>query len=252
MESCAVGNSDHHAVAALYTEFQREIDAMQVVFCQEKRQLDLLAEEIQEEVHLLAGRVCGIGNPMSSALPPPRQVSWCIENAAAMADYHSNFGESAREACLERGFRLQECPGVDFLLKFFPSGGESRSMTKHAISCRLVFEVSGAAANGLQLGISLSIRVVLAESRANVVPDDASVLSRMPRNIHVASAKHEARGETSLICEGILPLDLTDSNIFCDVEVIVRSWDPEVQTYATDWTAACQDFLDEDTEDEKV
>jgi len=248
------------AVAPLHTELQKEIDAMQVVYTQEKCQLELLAQELENEVQFLRDHTrcaSGVQQPEpqlnSNALPPPRQVSWCLDNIAAMASFHCSAGESARSLCLKKGFRPQECPGVDFMLLFFPSGGELLSLTKPSLCCRLCLEVSGATAVGLQLAVALSINLAVANAGTGDASETSEGEASPPgESIHVASAAKDIHGCGKVHCDAIWPLGVPTSSIICQVELSVRSWNADLYRYETEWLAGCQDLPDEDTDSESA
>jgi len=246
------------AVAPLHTEFQREIDAMQAVYLQERRQLELLVQDMEAEVQVLRGHVescCG-REPKelsSSSLPVPRQISWRLDNAVAMGSFHRSAGETARTSCLQKSFRLRELPGVDFSLRFYPSGGETQALARQALCCRLLLEVSGAASDGLCLGVTLSVALELQADVQSAGAEAAGLGPAARPCRHVGSSSEEIYGCGEVLCDGVWPLDVPAWSIICRAELTCRSWEADVYSYETEWLAGqdgrpCVGSSDEDTD----
>merc|ERR1712232_1191365 len=135
-----------------------------------------------------------------------------------MGSFHKNSAENTRSSCMQKGFRLQECPGVDFSLRFYPSGGNVQTSAANSLSCRLLLEVSGAVAEGLHLAVALSISFDLSvESKRTMEQQDEQDTCRT-----VASVTDEIVGTGELQCDGIWPLDVAASSIICRAELTFR------------------------------
>lgn len=219
-------------------EFQREIDAIQAVYLEERRQLEMQIRGINDEMLALCGHLWpsahilaeedGIADDAPLDMLPPeegsnglarRRVRWHLKNTEALCRSAVSSGYCAREC-----FRLLECPGVNFVLTFRPFEDDVTD-AEFPLPCKLEFHVSGAATEGLRLSVGLSI---CAESPATCARESSEcryVLTEL------ASISDELLGADNAVCDVFLPSPVPA--IVCQVALAVLSWDAEVLRFET-------------------
>lgn len=227
------------AGAPAQMEFQREIDAMQLVYSQERRRLELLLRELQTELEELQGQ---LGPAREERLRPafdkeaeaglvPRLVCWRLENAGAMYAFRASDADPAH--CSEECFRLKECPGVDFALRFFPMGGEPDAAGLRT-QWRLTLQVSGAAAEGLRLAVGLAVGFSFVAGACPCPDLGFEAVMPMPES-------QELLGAGKVTRVGAWPPEEEPgmvAAIVCQASLTVRCWDAEPLVYETEWLPA--------------
>eukprot|EP00927_Polykrikos_kofoidii_P072288 TRINITY_DN68424_c0_g1_i1.p1 TRINITY_DN68424_c0_g1~~TRINITY_DN68424_c0_g1_i1.p1 ORF type:complete len:343 (-),score=34.21 TRINITY_DN68424_c0_g1_i1:57-1007(-) len=258
------------AVAA-HMEIQREIDAMQVVYTQERRRLEILIRELEEEHRLLRDRIrarepsrlrstsggsaaesFGTVHPASvqdsadAGGLPGRQIRWRIEDPLRLLEGSSS-GQVTKGVVAQDRFRVPECAGVSFGLTFLPQG---ETMTESSC-CRFAFEVSGSMAEGLALDVNLWIDVEPASS-SNHVARNASNGSGLARaqsggnqtNGNVSVMNSQLHGAGQAWCDGPVLLDVCKLQngsasqarvIVCCANFVVQSWNAPMIHHQTVW-----------------
>lgn len=151
-----------------HVELQREVDSMQAVYTQQRRELEMLARSFECEVQILREQLQkarveqsvaqegGEAAKCWSGTARARQVRWRL---GGTCDFAWEAPDPAHHARQE--FQLPECPGVHFSLAFFPFGGVM--IASSARGWRLALEVSGVMAEGLRLETQLSVTLEVSE-----------------------------------------------------------------------------------------
>eukprot|EP00747_Dinoflagellata_sp_TGD_P169254 gnl/TRDRNA2_/TRDRNA2_197774_c0_seq1.p1 gnl/TRDRNA2_/TRDRNA2_197774_c0~~gnl/TRDRNA2_/TRDRNA2_197774_c0_seq1.p1 ORF type:complete len:280 (+),score=46.71 gnl/TRDRNA2_/TRDRNA2_197774_c0_seq1:78-917(+) len=255
------------AAASQSIEIEREIESMQFSYLQEKRRLEAQIRDVACEVQQLHERAeaCSSHPPRRSAPDEEssiveaegtmleassvaaRRVKWRLENARAMRSCHQISPDPNHR--LQERFRLEECPGVEFALAFYPTGGSShgsaaQNLPGSALPCRLALRAVGEACQGLHLGVKLSVDL------------EESGYGRSGRQIAFLSG--ELRGDGEVVCDGLWPADAPASAVVFGAELTVLGWDAEVLCYESEWMksnqganeADCLDDDDSDSEDD--
>jgi len=190
-----------------FMEIQREIDAMKVVYTQEWGQLERLVQEVDDEVQRLRSQAKVLrGQDVDSQVP--RQVWWRLEHL------------KPEWSCVRECFPVEECPLVDFTILLCRREGDRSALT--GASCRLELQVAGPATEGLRLSVSLSI---------GVVAPSEDFTSGGPR----LTVSEELRGSGSIVCDTVLPDDLSDKVVVCCAELMVLSWDADTFLFESVW-----------------
>jgi len=241
------------AAVPAHVEIQREVDATQAVYTEERHQLELQIRDLEGDVQRLWEEIAAtqrIGFPCSGCGEVPllqRHVVWCLEGGGCGTGLGdgSMSAESGTETlpvdrevqhmdsrlAAHKCFELAECPGVLFCLAFHQScciaaEGNSELLEEDAISaqhlCRLTLEVSGVAAEGLHLGLS-----VTAEADGQEAPF-----------IH---GERQLIGASEVRFEGPWPfLESLDVAVTCRLAIAVHRWEADVIKIQTDWPGPVQ------------
>lgn len=158
-----------------HVELQREVDSMQAVYTQQRRELEVLARSFECDVQglreqLQKARIAHAEAAEGCGLERVRRVRWRL---AGIRNLTWEVPDPAQYSLQE--FQLPECPGVQFRLSFFPFGGaavaSSASPPAGAVRTRgvglpgwrLALKVSGFHAEGLELEAQLSVAIEMAD-----------------------------------------------------------------------------------------
>jgi len=243
------------ATVPAHVEIQREVDATQAVYTEERRQLELQIRDLEGDVQRLWEEIATtqrIGFPCSDCGEVAllqRHVVWCLEGGGGSTGRGKGSigvgggtetpavdGEvqnlDSRQAA-HKCFQLAECPGVLFCLAFHQccgitvAEGNSDLLEDHATSmrqlCRLTLEVSGIAAEGLHLGVSVAVKTD---------GQEASLIN----------GERELIGAGEVRFEGTWPFMETvlDAAVTCQLTITVHRWEANIFKIQTDWPGAIQ------------
>lgn len=213
---------------------QREVDTMQAVYMQERRELEAQVREMENEVRRLQGvstrlaqergfSCSGVGSEICGLLRP-RFVSWRLTGVDRMCWTGGFSGEFA-----QHDFILPECPGVDFSLCFGPLASEISHW-------ELRLEAIGA--SDLQ-GLRLRAKMCVEPDSEDCTTDNMDPFGN-GTNFPGADFKldlNDGRCWGQVKCRGIWPSGAPSKPTvaLCHAEVAVLGWDVHVIDIVSDW-----------------
>ncbi|CAK0886319.1 unnamed protein product [Prorocentrum cordatum] len=221
------------AMRPFQLDLQREVDVMQSVYTQERRQLEGLLRQLEEEARQVvrsapqeeeeAPAACA-----ASAVPLARRVRWRLQEGALAhhwAHREAGLGHGVRTA-----FDLPECPGARLCLALGPAEATGDAALGGADGAgapppryRLALEVSGEGAAGFLLGASLWLEV----DGEGLPPASAELL-----------------GASELVCEGAWPAAWLSGGppagavLTCCAELEPRGHEPPALQLESAWPGA--------------